>query len=153
MAYYDNICSHMPNCVDVFHHFHTHFLANYCVTSLIHSYMGQLCAALWDSQSQPGTIRTRYYCDASCTEMQFLRPLCHSEALLIVSLISVCDKTSKCINHFYKSKYVVFSAVRSRCTKPKVKDAKTKLKHGKHRNSSHRTYLPLLRLALNECQS
>ena len=33
------------------------------------------------------------------------------------------------------------------CTKPKVKDAKT---NRKHRNSTDRTDLPLLRLAFNE---
>ena len=27
-------------------------------------------------------IQTRYYSDTSCTEMQFLRPLCHSGALI-----------------------------------------------------------------------
>jgi hypothetical protein len=48
--------------------------------------LGQLCAALWDSQSQPVVIHTALdsnqgVCnDTSSTEMQCLRPLCHSGA-------------------------------------------------------------------------
>jgi hypothetical protein len=37
-----------------------------------------------------------------------------------------------------------------RCTKPKVKYSKIKLKNTKHKNSADRTYLPLLRRALIE---
>ena len=48
------------------------------------------------------------------------------------------------------TKNIVFSAVWSWCTKPKVKDSKLKLKHGKHWNSAHRTDIFPLRLAFNE---
>jgi hypothetical protein len=48
-------------------------------TSQTRTTLGQMCADLWDSQSQPVVItdwnRTRVFSDASSTAMQCLRPL------------------------------------------------------------------------------
>ena len=51
--------------------------------------LGQLCTALWDSQSQLVIAwnRTRVCSDASSPEMQCLRPLRHSGALMVNVLL------------------------------------------------------------------
>lgn len=51
---------------------------------------------------------------------------------------------------FSITKNIALSAVLSWCTKLKVKRAKAKLQDWKHRISTHRTDLPLIRLAFND---
>ena len=57
--------------------------------------LGQLCAALWHSQSRPGwdtaRDRTRVCSDASSTEMQYLTPLRHSGAPTLKELQLVSE--------------------------------------------------------------
>ena len=62
----------------------------YPVQTLTQTTLGQLCTALWDSQSQPVVmqpeIEPECCSDTASTEMQCLTPLRHSGAQEMVTL-------------------------------------------------------------------